>query len=329
MSKPKVFVTREIPDVGIKLLQKACSIDVWLEDTPPPVDVLQEKVRGIEGLLCLITETIDAELMDLAGNQLKVISNYAVGYDNIDIQAATERGILVTNTPGVLMETTADLAFSLLMSAARRIVEGVDYVKAGKWVTWGPKILLGHDVHGATLGIIGLGEIGSAVARRATGFDMNVIYYDHKPRSEISEKTGARLCESLDDLLPEADFISLHVPLTSTTRHLIDAGAFKKMKKNTILINTSRGQVVDNDALYVALNTHQIAYAALDVTDPEPLPVNHKLLTLENCIVIPHLGSASIATRNRMSMIAAENLITALNGELPKHIVNPEVLPYK
>jgi lactate dehydrogenase-like 2-hydroxyacid dehydrogenase len=324
MLKPKVFVTRAIPEVGLRLIQESCSIDVWPEETPPPIDILHEKVRGIDGLLCLLTENIDAELMDHAGKQLKVISSYAVGYDNIDIQAATERGILVTNTPGVLMETTADLAFSLLMSAARRIVEGVDYVKAGKWVTWGPKTLLGRDVHGATLGIIGLGEIGSAVAQRALGFDMDIIYYDHKSRPEITEKTGARMCESLDELLSSADFISLHVPLTSETRHLIDANAFKKMKETAILINTSRGQVVDSDALYDALKTRQIAYAALDVTDPEPLPVNHKLLTLENCIVIPHLGSASIATRNKMAVIAAENLIAALSGERPKHIVNPE-----
>lgn len=326
MTNPRVYITREIPEHGLQLLEDNFDIEVWPEETPIPRDVLLEKVPGISGLLCLLTDEIDAEVMDTAGKELKVISNYAVGYDNIDVAAATERGILVLNTPGVLTQTTADLAFALLMTAARRIAEGSEYVRKGKWKTWGPKLLLGQDIHQKTLGIIGLGRIGSAVARRASGFNMKVLYYNRSGRNKKDNEVGALYCDTLDEVLVNSDFISLHVPLTPETHYLIDGAALKKMKNTAILINTSRGQIVDSDALYEALMDGEIAYAALDVTDPEPLPKGHKLLTLPNCLVVPHLGSASITTRTLMADMAVENLIAVLQDEVPKFVVNKEAL---
>jgi glyoxylate reductase len=326
VNKPKIYVTREIPSEGLDLLVTNCDTMLWEKDTPVPRDVLLENARGKDGILCMLSDAVNAELMDTAGPQLKVISNYAVGYDNIDVPAANERSIIVCNTPRVLTDTTADLAFALLMAAARRLGEGIDYIKNGKWKTWKPKLLLGQDIYKATLGIIGLGEIGSAVAKRAAGFDMNIIYYDHKHRSEKGLPVGARMCADLDDLYQEADFISLHVPYNPETKHLINSEAFKKMKKSAILINTSRGPVVDSDALYYALKNGEISYAALDVTDPEPIPAEHKLLTLHNCLIVPHIGSASVATRAKMSVMAAKNLISGLSGKVPEYVVNPEVL---
>ena len=325
MSRPKVFVTRLIPEGGMALLRPACDAEVWPDELPPPRPVLLEKVRGLDGLLCLLTDKVDGELIDAAGPGLKVISNHAVGYDNIDVAAATARGIPVGNTPGILTETTADFAFTLLMAAARRVVEGADYVRAGKWRTWGPMILLGHDVHGATLGLVGLGRIGHAMARRAAGFGMKVIYYDPYCDPERGAAAGAEARSTLDELLAEADFVSLHVPLTEGTRHLIDARALSRFKPTAVLVNSSRGPVVDPDALYEALKAGQLTYAALDVTDPEPLPVDHKLLTLPNCLVVPHIASASWATRTRMAVMAAENLLAGLRGERLPNCVNPEV----
>jgi len=325
VSKPKVFVTRAIPKGGMELIRPACDAEVWAEDLPPPRPVLLEKVRGVDGLLCLLTDLIDGEVMDAAGPSLRVISNHAVGYDNIDVAAATERGIPVGNTPGILTETTADFAFALLMAAARRVAEGADYVRAGKWRTWGPMILLGYDVHGATLGLVGMGRIGQAMARRAAGFGMKVIYYDPYFDASRGAAAGAEERDTLDALLAEADFISLHVPLTKETHHLIDARALGKMKTTAVLINTSRGPIVDTEALYDALTARRIAYAALDVTDPEPLPADHKLLALPNCLVAPHIASASWATRTRMAVMAAENLLAGLRGERLPNCVNPEV----
>jgi glyoxylate reductase len=325
-NKPKVFVARAIPEEGIKMLEEVCEVEVWAEELPPSREVIMKKVEGVDGFLPLLTDKVDGEIMDAAGTQLKVISNYAVGYDNINVADATERGILVCNTPGVLTGTTSDLAFTLLVSAARRIVEAVDYVKAGKWKTWGPQLLLGPDIHEATLGIVGMGKIGAAMAERAKGFSMNVVYYDQFVSAEDGEKLGAKQLDSLDDLLQQSDFVSIHVPLTDDTRGMFDEGVFKKMKSSAILVNTARGPVVDPDALYDALKNGDIAYAALDVTDPEPMPADHKLLTLPNCLVVPHIGSASIKARRLMSTIAADNLLTALRGDRPKHVVNPEVI---
>lgn len=322
--KPVVFITRRIPDQGLSLILEQCQAEVWPEETPPPREVLLEKVRQCDGLLSLLTDKIDATLMGNAP-RLRVVSNMAVGFDNIDVAAATERGILVGNTPEVLTDTTADFAFALLMATARRIGEAIDYVRAGKWKTWGPMLLLGQDVHGATLGLIGLGRIGSAVARRAQGFNMRVLYYDVVRRQDLEQRMGI-IYTDLDTLLAESDFVSLHAPLTPQTRHIINADSLRKMKPTAILINTARGPLVDSQALYEALRDGVIAYAGLDVTDPEPIPMDDPLLTLPNCLIVPHIASASVATRGKMAELAARNLLAGLRGEvLPTHL-NPEAL---
>ncbi len=329
MSKPKVFVTRDIFKDTLSALKKTCDFDIWSGENPPPRQIVIERAAGADGILCLLNDRIDGEIMDAAGPQLKIISNCAVGYDNIDLKAATDRGILVGNTPGILTDTTADMAFALLLAAARRLVEGSEYVKAGRWTAFRYDFLLGQDVHGAALGIIGMGRIGSAVARRARGFDMDVFYYNHHGPLKEGAPDGARYCGHLEELLAVSDFISLHVPLTEATHHLIDASVIDKMKRNAVLINTARGAVIDTDALFNALKTGRIAYAALDVTDPEPLPAGHKLLSLSNCLVVPHIGSATVATRRQMATLAVENLMAGIGGEAPPHLVNPEALPHR
>lgn len=319
--KPRVYVTRKVPEAGITMLQHECEVEVWGGELPVPRDILLEKARHIDGLYSLLTDRIDQELLDTAPG-LRVVSNMAVGYDNIDVAACTAKGIPVGNTPGVLTDTTADFAFALLMSAARRIVEGVDYVRAGRWKTWGPTLFMGPDVHGATLGIVGIGRIGQAVARRARGFDMQILYHDpYLPQSGIKDATSV----GLDTLLSESDFVTLHVPLTESTYHLIGRRELQTMKATAILINTSRGSVVDPGALYEALRGEWIAYAALDVTEPEPIPADDPLLTLSNCLVVPHIASASVATRTKMATMAAENLLAGLKGEPLPNCVNPEV----
>jgi len=321
---PKVYVTRLLPTPAMDKIHSFCDAKVWEGELPPPRDVLLNNVAEMEGLLSLLTDKIDGELMDKAP-KLKVVSNCAVGFDNIDIKAATERGIIVGNTPGVLTDTTADFAFALMLAAARRVAEGDRIVRAGKWKTWGPMILLGPDVHDATLGIVGLGRIGSAIARRAKGFRMNLIYSDVIRNKQAEEEFGIKFVD-IDTLLAQSDFITLHTNLTPETYHMIGQKQFEKMKKTAILINTSRGPIVDNMALYEALKSGKIAYAALDVTEPEPIPANHPLLTLENVIVAPHIASASVATRTKMGVMAADNLIAGLKGEMPPNPVNPEVL---
>lgn len=323
MSKPRVYVTRLIPDEGLQAILAACDAEVWEGELPPPRAVLLEKVKGKEGLLSLLTDKIDAELMDAAGG-LRVISNYAVGFDNIDVKAATARGIPVGNTPGVLTETTADLAFALLMAVARRVVEGVDYVRAGRWKTWGPRLLLGQDIHGATLGLIGFGRIGQAMARRARGFNMRILYHDRARLAEAETALGATFVD-LDTLLRESDFVSLHTDLNPTTYHLIDAAALAKMKPTAILINSARGPIVDPVALADALRRGVIAGAGLDVTEPEPIPLDDPLLKLPNCVIVPHIASASVATRGLMARMAADNLLAGLRGERLPNCVNPEV----
>jgi glyoxylate reductase len=326
MTRPKVFVTRAIPEKGLAKVRAHCAADIWPEELPPPREAVLERVRGVDGILSLLTTRMDEAVMEAAGPQLKVISNYAVGYDNIDIAAATGRGIPVGNTPGVLTDTTADLAFALLMAAARRLVEADQYTRAGKWKTWGPKLLLGVDVYGATLGIIGFGRIGKALARRARGFDMRVLY-TNASQTEDPEAAGLKAeYAGLERLLRESDFVSIHTPLTEQTFHLIDAAALAAMKPEAILINTARGPVVDHDALYQALSEGEIAYAALDVTEPEPIPAGSPLLTLDNIIIVPHIGSASRAARDKMAEMAADNLIAGLQGQPLPHCVNPEYL---
>ena len=321
--KHAIYVTRHLPETALYKLQTVCDVEIWDRDIPPPYDLLVEKVRDKQGLFCLLTDRIDAALMD-AAPRLKVISQCAVGYDNIAVTAATERGIPVGNTPGVLTDATADFAFTLLMSAARRIGEAIDYVRQGNWTTWGLTLLLGQSVYGATLGIIGMGRIGQAVAQRASGFNMKVLYYDTSRQHEAEARLGVEFC-SLEELLQASDYVSLHVNLTEETRGLMDAQAFALMKPTAILINTARGPIVDADALHVALKEGQIAYAALDVTDPEPLPADHNLLELPNLIVAPHIASATVPSRNLMSMRAAENLLAGLRGERLPYCANPEV----
>jgi glyoxylate reductase len=322
--KPKIYVTRLLPGEAMDRIRSFCEVDLWDGDLPPPREVLLEKIPEVEGLLCLLTDRIDAELLNKA-TKLRVISNYAVGFDNIDVPEATRRGILVTNTPGVLTETTADFAFALMMAAGRRIVEGDKQVRDGKWKTWGPLILRGQDIHGATLGIVGLGRIGTAVAIRAKGFGMKLLYHDPKREMATEAKLGIEHV-SFDRLLAESDYITIHVNLTPETHHLIGSKELSKMKRTAILVNTARGPIIDNMALYHALRHGEIAFAALDVTEPEPIPPNHPLLTLNNVIVTPHIASASVTTRAEMGLMAADNLIAGLKGEMPPNPVNPEVM---
>jgi len=322
--RPRVFVCRLLPEEGLQRVREFAETEVWEEELPPPRRVIIEKVKGIDGLLPLLTDRIDAEVMD-AAPRLKVISNYAVGYDNIDVAAATARGILVCNTPGVLTETTADLAWALLMAAARRIVPADGFARSGRWKTWGPMLFLGHDVHDATLGIVGMGRIGAEMAKRARGFCMRILYYDPQRRPELEAELGLEFA-SLERLLEEADFVTLHCPLDEKTRHLIGKDELSRMKRTAILINTSRGPVVEQKALYQALAEGRIGGAALDVTDPEPPSPDDPILGLDNLTIVPHIGSASFATRRKMAVMAAENLISALRGQCPPHTVNPEVL---
>ena len=325
MAGQKVFVARRIPDDGIDPIVAATDAVVWPDDLPPPRDELLRAVAGCEGVLTLLTDRVDDEFLDAAGPQLKVVSNYAVGFDNVDVPACTRRGIPVGNTPGVLTETTADLAWALMMAAARRLPEGDRYVRAGKWKTWGPLLLLGPDVHGSTLGVVGFGRIGQAVARRAAGFGMTIVYHDvHRADAAVEAEHGATFLP-LEELLAQADFVSLHVNLTPETRGLINAEKLGWMKPTAVLVNTSRGPVVDPGALADALRDGTIFAAALDVTDPEPIPTDDPLLSLDNCLVVPHIASASRATRGKMAEMAAANLLAGLRGERLPTPVNPEV----
>ena len=323
-ARPRVFVARRIPEEALAAITAASDADIWPEELPPPRDELLRRVAGCDGILTLLTDRVDDELLDAAGPGLRVVSNYAVGYDNIDVPACARRGIAVGNTPGVLTETTADLAWALLMAAARRLPEGDRYVRAGKWLTWGPLLLLGPDVNGATIGIVGFGRIGQAMARRAQGFGMTVLYHDVTPLPEaVTAPLGATYVP-LDGLLARSDFVSLHVNLTDETRHLINAATLATMKPTAVLINTSRGPVVDQAALATALRDGTIWAAGLDVTDPEPIPMDDPLVGLDNCLIVPHIASASRATRGKMAEMAAANLIAGVRREpLPTEVPPP------
>jgi len=320
----KVFVTRRIPEKGLELLRREFAVEIWQGDMPPTPEELRKGSAGAAGILSLLTDKINAAVMDSAGSGLKVISNYAVGYDNIDIAEATRRGIAVGNTPGVLTEATADHTFALLMAAARRVVEGDRQVRAGGWNTWEPMGLLGADIHGATLGLVGFGRIGQAMAKRATGFGMKVLYHDpmYKGKETMPDNS---VDTNLDKLLAESDFISIHVPLTEQTRRMFNQTVFDQMKTGAILVNTSRGGVVDQDALYHSLKSGKLAAAGIDVTDPEPLPNDSSLLTLENLVITPHIASASRKTRDRMAEMAAENLLAGIKGKRLPNLVNTEI----
>jgi lactate dehydrogenase-like 2-hydroxyacid dehydrogenase len=319
-----VFVARVIPDEGLDAIRGACDTDLWEDELPPPRDELLRRVAGCDGVLTLLTDRVDDEFLDAAGPGLRVVSNYAVGFDNIDVAACARRGIPVGNTPGVLTETTADLAFALLMAAARRLPEGDRYVRAGRWRTWGPMLLLGPDIHGATIGIVGFGRIGQAVARRAQGFGMEILYHDlQELPASVTEPLGATFLP-LEELLPRSDFVSLHVNLSPQTRHLMNTETLSWMKPTAVLVNTSRGPVVDQTALADALERDVIWAAALDVTDPEPIPMDDRLVGRDDCLIVPHIASATRATRGKMAAMAAANLLAGVRGEpLPTQVPPP------
>jgi glyoxylate reductase len=323
-AKPKVFVTRVIPAVGLDRIKAQCDAEIWTDPLPPPYELLRQKVAGCDGLVALLTDRIDAPLLD-AAPRLRVVSNYAVGFNNIDIPAATERGIAVGNTPGVLTDATADMAFCLLITAARRIVEGHAYTLAGKWKTWEPLGHLGQDLAGRTIGVLGMGRIGFALAQRCRGgWGMRVLYYDVRRNEHAEKELGATFVD-LDQLLAESDFVSIHTDLNEQTRGLFNAQRFKQMKRTAVLINTARGPIVDQKSLYDALESGTIFAAGLDVTDPEPPKPDDPLLMLPNIIIAPHIASATVATRDAMARICAENLIAGLTGQPLPAWVNPEV----
>ncbi len=312
-AQARVFVTRRLPGDALERLQAEHEVEVWPERVPPPRAELLARAPRLEGLLSLLTDAVDAELMDAAPN-LRAISNYAVGVDNVDVEAATARGIPVGNTPGVLTESTADIALALMLGIARRLAEGETFVRAGRWATWEPGLMLGRDLHEATVGIVGFGRIGRAVGRRLEGFGCELL---------TTSRSGG---VGLDELLERSDFVTLHCPLTPETRGLIDDEALARMKPTAYLVNTARGPVVDTDALARALHAGEIAGAALDVTDPEPLPGDHPLLDAPNLLVVPHVGSATHATRGRMADIAVDNLLSGLAGKPMPHSVNEDLL---
>lgn len=320
---PHLWITRQL-GADLSALAALATVEVWADRQPPAYAVLQQKISQLDGLLCLLTDRIDQDLIT-AGRSLKVISQMAVGYDNIDIAAATARGIPVGHTPGVLTNATADLTWALLMAAARRVVEGDRFTRSGQWQTWEPNLLLGADLTGATLGIVGLGRIGQAVARRAQGFEMKILYTGrHRCDPAVEQALGVEFVD-FDRLLASSDFITIHTPLSPDTHHLFSDRQFEQMPSTAILINTARGAIVDPEALYRALQNHHIAAAAIDVTEPEPIPIDSPLLKLENLIITPHIGSASIQTRHKMASMAIANLVAGLKGERLPYCVNPEV----
>lgn len=326
-ARPKVLVTRKIPEEAIELLAQHCELDLNREDRPLPAAELAARARGCQGIVCLLLDKINEELLSAAPG-LKVVSNVAVGFDNVDLAAATRSKVMITNTPEVLTDTTADFAFTLLMAAARRVVEADRFVRDGKFTEWKLGLFLGHDVHHATLGILGLGRIGLGMARRARGFQMRVIYFDEiRPMPEVEKEYGLEF-QPRDTVLREADFLSLHVPLLPSTRHLIGARELGLMKKTAILINTARGPVVDEQALVEALKAGVIAGAGLDVFEFEP-KIHPELMTMDNVVLAPHIASASVATRTRMAVMAAENCVAALSGRMPPNLVNRELAESK
>ncbi len=322
--RAEVLITRRLPQVAHERLSASAGATVFEGSGAMPRDELLAAIAGKRGAITLLTDRVDDELLDAAGPQLAIVANFAVGFDNIDLDACTRHGVMASNTPGVLTETTADTAWALMMAAARRVPEGDRFLRSkAPWV-WGPLMMLGQDVHGKTLGIVGFGRIGQALARRANGFGMRVLFNDaYPPPDDVVRELGAQ-ARDLDALLAEADFVSLHVNLTPETRHLIDAGALAKMKATAVLVNTSRGPVIDEAALADALEQGVIFAAGLDVFEREP-EVTAKLLELDNAVVIPHLGSATVETRDAMGLLAADNLLAALAGERPPTLLNPEV----
>ncbi|MFO7992494.1 MAG: D-glycerate dehydrogenase [Thermoplasmata archaeon] len=320
----EVFVTRRIPENGMKKLEERYNVSVNNENRVLTKDEIIQEVKGKDAMLCLLTDAIDKDIIE-AGDELKVISNYAVGYDNIDVDVATEKNIAVTNTPGVLTDATADLAWALMMAVARNVAYGDKFVREDRFEGWDPMLMLGREVYGKTLGIIGMGNIGSAVARRARGFDMDILYYSRTKKEDLEKELGAEKVD-LDTLLRRSDIVSLHVPLTEETEGMIGWKELEKMKESAYLINIARGEVVNEEALIDALISERIAGAGVDVYSDEPYGANPDYYTLKNIVMTPHLGSASYRAREGMAEMAADNLIAVLEGETPENIVNPEVL---
>jgi glyoxylate reductase len=324
---PRVLITHKLPEEAVAIARQACDVHFTPLDRPLDAATLRQALTGMDGVICVVTDTIDAALLK-AGADLKVVANVAAGYDNVDVPAATRRGVVITNTPGVVTESTADLTWGLLFSIARRIPEADRYIRAGKWKEWRLLLLLGNDVHGRTLGIVGMGRIGQAVARRARGFGMTILYHNRQRLPEALESELGATWVELETLLQKADFVSVHTPLTAETRHLIGEKELRMMQPTAYLINTSRGPVVDEAAVVRALREQWIAGAGLDVFEQEP-EVPQALKDLENVVLLPHIGSASVASRTRMAVMAAQSAVAVLQGERPQHVVNPEVYEQK
>jgi len=323
--KPYVYITRKLPEETISEITRDYDVKMWEhEDVPVPRDILLKEAKTASALITMLSDQINEEVL-AAGDNLKIVANLAVGFDNIELETATKRGIIVSNTPDVLTETTADLTFALLMASARRVVEAAEYVKAGKWEGWSPYLLAGHDIHSKTIGIVGMGNIGEAVARRAKGFGMEILYHNRSRKMNAEMEIGAQYC-SFEELVSEADYVVTLAPLTAETRNLFTADVFSKMKNSAIFINVGRGPVVDEQALYEALVNGEIAAAGLDVFVKEPISADHQLLKLPNVIALPHIGSASIETRTRMIELCCSNVNAVLSGDRPRTIVNKEVL---
>jgi glyoxylate reductase len=328
MSKPRIYITRPLPEAAMRVLEGQVEYHMWdRESEPVKRETLLREIVDVDGVICLITEKMDAEVIERA-HRCRVIAQVAVGYDNIDVGAATSRGIYVTNTPGVLTETTADMAWAILMATARRVVEGDKFTRSGRWKTWELMGFTGQDVHGATLGIIGLGRIGAAIARRAKGFAMPILYYNRTRAEALEAELGARYL-SLDDLLRQSDVVMVSCALTPETRHLISERELALMKPTAILVNIARGPIVDQRALYRALVDRKIWAAGLDVFEVEPVPMDEPLLKLDNVVVPPHLGSGSIATRTKMATMAAENCVAGVTGKIPPNVVNPQAREHR
>ncbi len=328
MARPKIFVCRKIPDLALQAIAATCEVDLWPEQLPPPPDELRARIRDCDGIVSLLTDRIDGPLLD-AAPRLKVVSNFAVGFNNVDVAACTAHGVCVGNTPGVLTDATADIAVALLLAAARRVSESADDAKAGRWLTWEPLGWLGQDLVGRTLGIVGMGRIGFATAKRLHhGWGMKVLYTKRSPHPEAERDLGATRVE-FDELLAQSDFVSVHVDLNPTTQGLFGAEQFQKMKRTAVFVNTARGPLVDQVALAAALRNGTIFAAGLDVTEPEPLPAQHELYQLPNCLVVPHIASATIDTRNAMARLCVANLLAGVQGQPLPHWVNPEVAPQR
>ena len=324
--KPYIYITRKLPDALVKPLQEKYTVNMWKhDDIPVPKDVLREEAKKADALFTVLADSIDKSVLT-AGEKLKVVANLAVGFDNIDLKTASEKGIAICNTPDVLTDTTADLTFALLMAAARRIVEAAEYVKAGKWQSWSPFLLAGHDLHHKTLGIVGMGKIGETVAKRGTGFDMNILYYNRTRKPEAEKQLGVTYT-AFDELVEKSDFIVCLTPLTPETKNLFTREVFQKMKPSAIFINASRGAVVDEQALYEALKAGEIAGAGLDVFQKEPITADHPLLQLSNVVALPHIGSSSTETRTAMIKLCIENICLILDGKEPKTLVNKDWRP--